>query len=243
LELHPACQHLHLELQMTLPAALSADRQSRSPAQVVMPIRVTLTLHQGVPRLEVHTELENRARDHRLRVHFSTPYEAAHASYDGHYEIVRRPTVLPTHDGTWAEDQRPEMPQRLCRGRPTRRAGAGKRGRRMSCSPASGQRIALSLLRCVGWLSRDDFSTRRGHAGSMYPTPGAQLQGWHSFDYALIPHAPGQGFARCRHTPSMRPTRRRTGLQPGGCHRAFLSIEPRNSAQRRSKRPRAARAG
>ncbi len=49
--------------------------------------------------------------------------------------------------------------------------------------------IALTLLRCVGWLSRDDFSTRRGHAGPAIETPGAQLIGTWAFDYAICPQA------------------------------------------------------
>ena len=34
--------------------------------------------------------------------------------------------------------------------------------------------IALTLLRCVGWLSREDMHCRRGHAGPELPTPEAQ---------------------------------------------------------------------
>ena len=49
--------------------------------------------------------------------------------------------------------------------------------------------IALTLLRCVGWLSRDDFRTRRGHAGPMIATPEAQCPGRHVLEYALVPHA------------------------------------------------------
>ena len=49
--------------------------------------------------------------------------------------------------------------------------------------------VALTLLRCVEWLSRGDLSTRRGHAGPMEYTPEAQCQGYHEFDYALVPHS------------------------------------------------------
>jgi mannosylglycerate hydrolase len=48
--------------------------------------------------------------------------------------------------------------------------------------------IAVTLLRCVGWLSRDDFSTRKGHAGPFLETPGAQMPGTWTFDYSIIPH-------------------------------------------------------
>jgi alpha-mannosidase len=48
--------------------------------------------------------------------------------------------------------------------------------------------IALTLLRCVGWLSRDDMPVRQGHAGPAHETPGAQVPGTWSFDYSIIPH-------------------------------------------------------
>ncbi|MHC4859687.1 MAG: glycosyl hydrolase-related protein, partial [Planctomycetota bacterium] len=48
----------------------------------------------------------------------------------------------------------------------------------------------LTLLRCVGWLSRDDLPTRNHHgAGPMVPTPEAQCTGEHRFRYAVVPFA------------------------------------------------------
>jgi alpha-mannosidase len=52
----------------------------------------------------------------------------------------------------------------------------------------NGSAIALTLLRCVGWLSRSDLLTRRDHAGPGLATPGAQLLGQHKFHYAVQPH-------------------------------------------------------
>jgi alpha-mannosidase len=46
--------------------------------------------------------------------------------------------------------------------------------------------IALTLLRCVGWLSRDDFRTRQGPAGPLLATPDAQMPGEWDFDYSII---------------------------------------------------------
>src|SRR5204863_408878 len=50
-------------------------------------------------------------------------------------------------------------------------------------------RLALALLRAVGWLSRDDLITRTGHAGPALETPGAQVLGDHRFRYSLFFHA------------------------------------------------------
>jgi alpha-mannosidase len=48
--------------------------------------------------------------------------------------------------------------------------------------------LAITLLRCVEWLSRGDLATRRGPAGPLEHTPEAQCLGHHEFDYALVPH-------------------------------------------------------
>ncbi len=51
--------------------------------------------------------------------------------------------------------------------------------------------IAVTLLRCVGWLSRDDIPLRLHHAGPGFPTPGAQEMGEHTFEMAFIPFNDG----------------------------------------------------
>jgi len=51
-----------------------------------------------------------------------------------------------------------------------------------------GAELALTLLRCVGWLSRDDFPTRQGQAGPQLPTPGAQCPGRHRIEVSLRLH-------------------------------------------------------
>jgi alpha-mannosidase len=49
--------------------------------------------------------------------------------------------------------------------------------------------LALTLLRAVGWLSRDDLALRLGHAGPPLPTPEAQVPGSHTYNYAAFFHA------------------------------------------------------
>jgi alpha-mannosidase len=50
--------------------------------------------------------------------------------------------------------------------------------------------IALTLLRCVGWLSRTDLACRQGNAGPAKPTTDAQQQGSSEFEYSFIPFSP-----------------------------------------------------
>src|SRR5207237_8147438 len=51
--------------------------------------------------------------------------------------------------------------------------------------------LAITLLRSVGWLSRQGMKFRAGPAGPMLATPGAQLKGTHRFELAVYPHGGG----------------------------------------------------
>lgn len=196
----PVLQRIELDLELRVPAALASDRKSRARQTVTIPITSKVTLVNGVPRLDVRTTVENRAKDHRLRVHFPAPFGVDSANYDGHFEVVNREIGLPAFDETWIEQPRPEKPQRAFtdisdgghglmianRGLPEVEVIRPPKSRRLRRSNTL--EVALTLLRCVGWLSRDDFPARRGQAGPNLETPAAQMQGKWTFEYSIIPH-------------------------------------------------------
>ncbi len=205
----PTGSQMVLELSLVVPQSLDEGRKKRSAGRTTLSIRSTFSLWAGVPRLEIHTEVDNTASDHRLRVHFPTPFPADCADYDGHFGIVQRKLDLPAFDESWVERPRPEAPQRLFSSLSDGRRGLLLAARGLPEVEAlrlasEGSVLALTLLRCVGWLSRDDLLTRKGHAGPGYATPGAQMPGKHSFDYALVPFEdPGeaQQLGRDFHAP------------------------------------------
>jgi len=137
-------------------------------------------------------QVDNSAKDHRLRVLFPAPLRTESAAYDGHFEVVPRGIHLPQWDETWAEQPRPEKPQRRWVDMSNGSAGlmiANRGLPEVEVRPTvDGSEIALTLMRCVGWLSRDDFPNRRGHAGPALETPGAQMPGRHVFAYSILPH-------------------------------------------------------
>jgi mannosylglycerate hydrolase len=189
----PIQQSLELELELKTPISLAPDRQSRSRKQVIIHLATTITLTDGVPRVDIRTVLANAARDHRLRVHFPAPFVTDTGSQDGHFEVVDRRLELPAFDDTWMEQPRPEVPQRAFTDITDGKSGLMVANRGLpeveALKNAKGNaEIALTLLRCVGWLSRDDFSTRKGHAGVFLETPGAQMPGQWTYDYSIIPH-------------------------------------------------------
>jgi alpha-mannosidase len=182
---------MSLAFEMETPIALSSDRKSRSGKLVKSTITSRVTLINGSPRLEIQTTIDNHACDHRLRVHFPTQLVVDVAEHDGHFEVVDRKVGTPPFDDTWVEHPRPEVPQRafssVTNGK--ERLTVANRGLpevEVEKLPDGGTGIALTLLRCVGWLSRDDFTNRKGHAGPHLETPGAQMQGRWVFDYAIM---------------------------------------------------------
>jgi alpha-mannosidase len=62
--------------------------------------------------------------------------------------------------------------------------------------PSRDGRLAVTLLRAVGELSRHDLPERPGHAGWPVATPGAQAKGRHDARLALLLHAPPSDATR-----------------------------------------------
>lgn len=194
----PVTQTLTLLHIYRLPETLTAEREARLPlAAQFMPISIATVIRivQGVPRADVEVTVLNNARDHRLRVHFPVGASAQDVLVDGHFEIVRRDLVLPSAEetATWAEQPTPEQPQRAfvtLLGSDTGLTIANRGLPEVAVLARQHDvEIALTLLRCVGWLSRDDLPNRRGAAGPQVETPLAQCLGEHTLAYSIIPHA------------------------------------------------------
>jgi len=56
--------------------------------------------------------------------------------------------------------------------------------------------IALTLLRCVGWLSQKNLPRRPRDAGPYIETPEGQQLGEHVFEYSIIPHEGNWNIAK-----------------------------------------------
>src|SRR5207237_2227688 len=93
--------------------------------------------------------------------------------------------------------------------------------------------IALTLVRAVGDLSRNDLATRpSGHAGPPVATPGAQCLGHHRFVVAFEPRgsAPAAGSLIASARAVRLPPRLVAARNPGGtapASRSFVRVERR----------------
>jgi mannosylglycerate hydrolase len=180
----------------SLPTACSDTRTERSAHRTTCFIVSEISLTPGVQRIDIHTGVENDVKDHRLRVTFPVPYTVEHAEAEGTFEVRSRPIVAPrpADVSAWAEEPVNTFPQKRFVDVSNGTVGLGVLNRGLPeyeiVQDAPDQMaVAVTLLRCVEWLSRADLSTRRGHAGPMEFTPEAQCLGHQEFDYALVPHS------------------------------------------------------
>jgi mannosylglycerate hydrolase len=184
--------------RLSLPARCADDRQSRSTERVECAVTTEIALASRARRAEIHCTISNRARDHRLRVLFPAPLVTDVAEADGTFMVNCRPIHIEPPPGGWSdwvEDPVNTQPQKRFVSVSDGAVGltvANKGLAEYEALPPGeheGVTVAVTLLRCIDWLSRDDFATRRGHAGPMIHTPEAQMLGEWSFDLALVPHA------------------------------------------------------
>jgi len=150
--------------------------------------QVTLSLYAGSPLLRCTLELNNQARNHRLRARVRTGLPGASATAGAQFGAIARPPVG-LHDGRY----RRETPVATAPAHRFAACSASNRGLALltpgffeyELQPDGD--LLMTLLRSVGQLSRGDLPTRPGHAGWPTPTPEAQCLGRGRLQLALAP--------------------------------------------------------
>lgn len=166
---------------LQLPTSATPDGQERTKESVECPVVSWYTIIAQCPRIDILTEVDNQAKDHRLRVLFPTNIETDYVHVESSYDVVTRPT-RPRADWNGASP--------FCPMRNWLDISDGKKGlcvinkglREYEIYDNPERTVAITLLRCVGHLSKG-----RETATSI-PTPGAQCLGRRQFQYALVPH-------------------------------------------------------
>ncbi len=180
-------RRIALACEYAIPRQLAADRRSRSADTLPLQIEIAASLYSGLDRIDFDVRVTNRSRDHRLRVALSTPIAANCVHQDTSFGVVRRSIDSLEPPGT--EDIYPTAPHRTWSAVEGETISAAIVSRGLYEVEARAERdgttLLLTLIRCVGWLSRSDLATRRGGAGPELETPGAQEIGDHRFEFAV----------------------------------------------------------
>ncbi|MBD3190586.1 MAG: hypothetical protein GF308_08075 [Candidatus Heimdallarchaeota archaeon] len=156
-----------------------------------IPVTTQFRFYRDIPRIDVSTKLTNTAKDHRLRICFDLPYQAQKTLTSTHFGYVER-LGKPAGDESYIEEPSGIQPQkRFIRvNNPKKNLGITIINKGLpEIELVDNSKIALTLIRAVGYLSRSDFPERPMHAGPFLATPKAQeLNKTYTFKYSLLVH-------------------------------------------------------
>lgn len=231
----PGIGKLRADFVLNLPESLTEDRMARSERIATCPVTVYITLHADIPRVDILTVFQNNAKDHRLRAMFPAGFSADHAFAEGQFDVVKRPLDLPNGEG-WVEKpvgQKPVQSFVAVDGTDAGIAVINQGLPEYEVMRGEPCVVAQTLLRCVGWLSRDDFQERPYNAGPTIATPEAQCLGKHVFRYAVLPYQGSwkrAGVWRMAHQHNAPPRAVVTGIHKGDMpkEQSFVSVSPEN---------------
>jgi hypothetical protein len=162
-------QELHVERLFGVPL-LTEDRSARSDRNRFLRVEQVLRVVPGVERVDIAVTIDNEAPDHRLRMLFPTGESTPAFDSLTTFDVVRRTTGA-RDASNWIHPAPTTFPHQgwiACNGLTVAAPGLNEG----EVFPDG--TIAMTVLRCTGWLSRMDLRTRPSHAGPALPTPGAQ---------------------------------------------------------------------
>lgn len=188
----PLAATLVVESRLTVPAyghrpergIEGESRRSDETTELLITSRVTLT--RDSRRVDVHTEVDNTARDHRLRVLFPTDIAAEFSQAAGLFTVDTRPIMRPAAGQTF-EPEMQTLPQQTFVDVSNGTEGLAVVNNCLTEYEIKGESrstLALTLFRSV----RNYICTELRVAGSFPEQQGGQSLGTLEFDYAIYPH-------------------------------------------------------
>lgn len=179
----PGVAELDIVHVLDLPVSLTDDRSTRSSTTKRHEVRTRVRVSDASALARLTVEFDNQSSDHRLRLRASVDGLAATDLIQalGHFSVVERPVRHAPTDVPWRQE-----PTQLdhCAGA-VQAGGVLLAGRGIHEYEADVDQLELTVLRSVGWLSRNDIPGRPGHAGPALATPQAQCHGRHLVELAV----------------------------------------------------------
>ncbi len=176
---------------LTIPRELAASRTKRI-GKTKLPVKTIFRFYRDNPRIDITTTLTNTAKDHRLRICFDLPFKSEETITSTHFGYITRksdPMGLETYIEKPTGIQAQKRFIRIEDKNSTSAFTLYNKGL-PEIELENNSRVALTLIRAIGFLSRQDFPERPMHAGPFMETLGAQeLNKTYTFNYGLQIHS------------------------------------------------------
>ena len=187
----PLCATWQIDCELQVPDRAENNSKDRSSHFVVLPVSTSVTLRTGSRILEFKTVIDNRARDHRLRVLFPTDIPTDHVFADSAFDVVRR-NVLWNDVKDNMEEHHPFQPMKRFV-----TVSDGKNGFSLMSKGLGEYEVMDDARRTLAvTLLRTNRAYMKANRGQMTPEELADNIGHHcpgrlEYEYAILAHNGG----------------------------------------------------
>ncbi|WML55128.1 mannosylglycerate hydrolase [Neobacillus sp. PS3-12] len=185
---------IDIQLKLDVPGNLENRRVHHVDGFVEVHWKVTIPNHQ--PIVKVEAEMNNQAKDHRLRTLIPTGIASSFSVSDNQFGLIKRDVYDSAMD-VWEKenwDERPDSiyPMLSFVGLSDEEHGVSvltNSTREYEIVGDNHDTIALTLFRCVGFLGKEEMLRRPGRpSGIKLPTPDSQMIGKLKLNFAVTTH-------------------------------------------------------
>ena len=168
---------------MSPPGSIAVEGRTFEAEWDGLRVDVRVSRRAEDPFFRLEGVIQNEQQDHRLRLHIELPDVTDRAIAGAPFELVDRPLV---GEGSSIETASPTWPARhVVMASQTAVFGEGV----FEYEIVDGRDLAVTILRCVGAISKEKLATRPWPAGPTTPTPNAQMIGKNEFVLGVWPGA------------------------------------------------------
>ncbi|PGV53323.1 mannosylglycerate hydrolase [Bacillus sp. AFS037270] len=185
---------IDIQLKLEVPGNLENRKSNTIDRFVEVAWKITIPNHQ--PVIKVDAEIDNQAKDHRLRVLIPTGIASSVSVSDNQFGHIKR-DVYDTAMEVWEKenwDERPDSiyPMLSFVGLSDEEHGVSvltNSTREYEIIGENYDTIAITLFRSVGVLGKEEMLRRPGRpSGIKLPTPDSQMLGKLNLDFAITTH-------------------------------------------------------
>ncbi|WP_057912665.1 mannosylglycerate hydrolase [Peribacillus muralis] len=185
-----------IDIQYTLEIPENLDKRKEQIVDGSVDVHIILTIPNHKPIIEVRIELDNHAKDHRLRALIPTGIASAFSVSDNQFGHIKRDVYDSAMD-IWEQedwDERPDsiFPMLSFVGLSTEAYGMSvltNSTREYEIVGEDYDTIAITLFRGVGVLGKEELLRRPGRpSGIKLLTPDSQMLGKLTLEFAIVTH-------------------------------------------------------
>lgn len=186
-----------IQISYALPVPEDAESRQKGLIDSTVDVDITVTVPQHKPVLSVRFDLENHAKDHRVRALIPTGIAASFSLADNQFGVIQRPVYDDAMTVWQAEkwDERPDaiFPMLTFVSVSDDQVGVSVLTNSTREYEIVGERcdtIAVTLFRSIGFLGKEELVRRPGRpSGIKLPTPDSQMLGGLTIEFGITTHA------------------------------------------------------